>query len=223
MAPSDLLASAVPRVGVAVFVLHHFPQTATQTHAVPPYFLQTQSQRASPKAYKFLLGKRLGSHGHGTYALPGGHLEFGETFEECALREVKEETDLDIERVEFLTSTNDIMEDEGGVGDGKEASKRKHYVTIFMTATIKGGGGEGNGGKLPEVKLMEPEKCAGWEWIGWEDLVRWAGPQIRALGYGDRDAKAGAAETMETEDGRILFSPMIALLVQRPDAVPRLP
>ncbi|KIK63537.1 hypothetical protein GYMLUDRAFT_162350 [Collybiopsis luxurians FD-317 M1] len=84
-----------PRIGVGVFVTN--------------------------KVGHFIMGKRKGSHGHGTWALPGGHLEAGETFEACAAREVLEETSLEIRNVRFLTATNDIMVDEG-----------KHYVTIFV-------------------------------------------------------------------------------------------
>ena len=35
-------------------------------------------------------------YGHNTYQLPGGHLEKNETFDECVIREVKEETGIDL-------------------------------------------------------------------------------------------------------------------------------
>lgn len=56
----------------------------------------------------------------GTWALPGGHLEYAESFEDCAKREVLEETGLSVQDLQFLTVTNSIPP--GG----------HHYVTIFM-------------------------------------------------------------------------------------------
>ncbi|KAK5262261.1 hypothetical protein LTR40_000601 [Exophiala xenobiotica] len=91
--PSDpsLLASAVPRIGVAVFIVHPSPTPS------------------DPSGWKLLLGQRLGSHGSGTWALPGGHLEMGEEFEDCAAREILEETGLVVEKEAFLTATNDVL------------------------------------------------------------------------------------------------------------------
>ncbi|KAH0837500.1 hypothetical protein AYO21_04991 [Fonsecaea monophora] len=224
--PSNLLASSVPRIGVAVFILHTDPK----------------SQKP-----KFLLGKRLGSHGAGTWALPGGHLEFGESFEECAAREVREETGLDVGDIEFLTATNDVMpfetsssittgtESRVGDGTGVGAVKGKHYVTIFMTARAKravdGNSQAETDNAPPKAQLLEPDKCAGWEWVSWNDLTRWARPQLLAQPDAAAenasasinphiDAHVHAEEDAVAGTSRTLFSPMISLLVQRPGVVP---
>ena len=61
---------------------------------------------------KILLGERLSNHGAGTYEIPGGHLEFGETFEDAAIREVREETGLnDIIITAVVSVGNDIAYD----------------------------------------------------------------------------------------------------------------
>lgn len=70
---------------------------------------------------RLLLMKRSTSHGRGMWAAPGGFLEFGESPEECAMRELKEETRLVVEQVRFLTFTNDRFEDSG-----------KHDVTLWF-------------------------------------------------------------------------------------------
>lgn len=43
-----------------------------------------------------LLSRRINRYGHGTYALPGGKLKYGESFEDCAIRELKEELNIDV-------------------------------------------------------------------------------------------------------------------------------
>ncbi|KAL2819008.1 NUDIX hydrolase domain-like protein [Aspergillus cavernicola] len=132
---------------------------------------------------KFVLGQRMGSHGAGTWALPGGHIEFNESFEECAIRELEEETGLEIENVQYLTATNDVMIDDG-----------KHYVTVFLGARVKEG---------QEPEILEPNKCAEWRWIGWEELGEDRAKHVKA----EKEGK-------ETE-GKKLFIPLLNLFEQR--------
>jgi 8-oxo-dGTP diphosphatase len=96
-----------------------------------------------------LLGKRKNIHGDGTWAFPGGHLEFNETIEACALREVYEETGLRIRNIRYMTFTNDIFKDE-----------QKHYVTLYVTADFDHG----------DLELREPQKCEKWDWFRWDAL-----------------------------------------------------
>jgi 8-oxo-dGTP diphosphatase len=98
-----------------------------------------------------LLGKRRNSHGDGTWALPGGHLEFGESWEQCAQREVLEETGMEVGNCHFIGATNDVMATEG-----------KHYVTLFMAARSVEG----------SPRLCEPDKCERWQWFPWDALPK---------------------------------------------------
>lgn len=96
---------------------------------------------------KTLLGKRKGSHGSGHWAPPGGHLEFGETIEQCVERELLEETGIIPLSQKKGPWTNDIMGD-------------KHYVTLWVFVhEFKG-----------TPQLLEPHKCEGWEWFDWDEL-----------------------------------------------------
>lgn len=101
------------------------------------------------KENKILLGKRKNAHGEGSWCPPGGHLEFNEEIEECAIREVKEETGISIKNIRKSIFTNDIFEKE-----------EKHYVSLFIISDFDYG----------EVKVMEPEKFEQWEWFEWNNL-----------------------------------------------------
>lgn len=91
---------------------------------------------------KILLGERRSGHGAGTFEIPGGHLEFGETFAEAATREVAEETGLrDVEVKGVVSVSNDIAYD-------------KHYVSIGILAQWKSG----------EPYGAEPEHSGNWQW-----------------------------------------------------------
>lgn len=98
---------------------------------------------------KILIGKRKGAHGEGAWAFPGGHLHFGENWEECARREVEEETSLVIKDISVAYVTNDVFHGE-----------EKHYITVFMKANHISG----------EPENREPNRCEGWEWHAWDAL-----------------------------------------------------
>lgn len=100
------------------------------------------------KDRKVLLGKRKGSHGAGEYAWPGGHFEYMESFEDCAKREVMEETGMEIKNIRFLRLAN------------LKNYAPKHYVDIGLIAEWKGG----------EPRVLEPEKIDNWGWYDLDDL-----------------------------------------------------
>lgn len=94
------------------------------------------------KNNELLLGKRKNCYGEGTWGLPGGHLEYGESLLECAKRELKEE--LGIEGLEFkLITITDVIDERG------------HYVHMsFLLEQFVG-----------EIQCMEPDLCYEWKFF----------------------------------------------------------
>ena len=115
---------------------------------------------------KILFGKRKGSHGEDEYGFPGGHLEYMESFSDCAKREIKEECGIEVENLRFLFLLN-----------LKEYSP-KHYVHIGLLADWKSG--------IPQV--LEPNKCEGWVWRSIDDLPS---PLFEACKYSVESYKTG--------------------------------
>ncbi len=97
---------------------------------------------------KVLFLKRQGSHGPDTWCFPGGHLEHGESFEACAMRETMEETGITIKDINVVGFTNDFF------------PNGKHYITIFVEAAHADG----------EAKIMEPEKSTEIGWFSMDSL-----------------------------------------------------
>src|SRR3989344_2096220 len=97
---------------------------------------------------KILLSKRTGSNDPGTWCPPGGHLEMNESWEECVLRETREEAGIEIENIRFITVTNDIW-----------TTKNAHYITLCFVANWKSG-----------EPSLAPDEIEEWGWFAWEAL-----------------------------------------------------
>lgn len=81
------------------------------------------------------------------WTLPGGKQEYFETFFECAKREVKEETNLEIGELKLFGAADDIQPD-------------RHYISLHIIAKKHSG----------ELKVMEPTKEDRWEWFDLDKL-----------------------------------------------------
>ena len=116
---------AAPRVGVAVII--------------------EQGDRV-------LLIRRRGAHGGGTWSTPGGHLDYGETPEACAIRETAEETGLHLDTATYFALTNDIFAESG-----------LHYITLWMRGKVDAAGTAGAG-------IHAPDELDAVGWYAWTDL-----------------------------------------------------
>lgn len=100
---------------------------------------------------QFLVGKRIKEN---TFGLPGGKLEYGESFEGCAQRELLEETNLNLDesRFKYLCSYNCI-----------DKSMDYHWVEIFMVVHI-------NSQEEHHILNTETDKCENWIWVNFDEM-----------------------------------------------------
>ena len=98
---------------------------------------------------KVLVGSRRNSHGGECWEFVGGHLEPGESVEECAAREVWEEAGIKVKNFRAGPWTFDVFEKDG-----------RKYVTLFVVCDHVEG----------EPVVKEPEKRGGWAWFSWNEL-----------------------------------------------------
>ena len=81
--------------------------------------------------------------------MPGGNIEYGETFEEAGIREAKEETGIDIYDLEIICVQTDKNE-------------YAHYISVGMVAHSYQG--------IP--KAIEPDEIVEWQWFDLNNLPK---------------------------------------------------
>jgi len=97
---------------------------------------------------KVLLGKRKNAYKSGLFGLPGGRIELGEAAVAAAKRELAEETGLSRRKVRY-------------VGVVKEYQGEWDFIHLVFGYEL---------GESEEPTTLEPDKCEGWQWFGWDEL-----------------------------------------------------
>jgi len=125
-------AKKYPQVGVSVFLFGEIEQ----------------------KLCVLMSLKKIGNH-KGYLILPGGHLEFQESLEDCARREVQEETGVGIwkNHIKMVAMCQDI-----------HRSNENHYLNVFFRTSL-------TDKQVKQVCNPEPHKHSDWQWITCDDLV----------------------------------------------------
>lgn len=98
---------------------------------------------------KVLLQQRNKDPEKGYWSIPGGKLEWMETFEEAVKREIKEECDIDIKIEKLL-----------GICDHIVKNENQHWVSPSFLCKITNG----------EPKIMEPTKHTDMKWFSLNEL-----------------------------------------------------
>lgn len=86
-------------------------------------------------------------HEEGSWTMPGGSINYNETFEQAGIRETKEETNLDIRNLQVIC----VQEDK---------NEYTHYVSIGMITRDFSG----------DIKVMEPDEITEWSWFDIDSL-----------------------------------------------------
>ena len=106
---------------------------------------------------KLLLGKRHDDpekassllNGAGTWTMPGGKLDFGETFGDGAKREVLEETGIKLNKLDVICVNQDMIE-------------TAHFITIGLFSDNFAG----------QPRVMEPDEITEWRWFDLNKLPK---------------------------------------------------
>jgi 8-oxo-dGTP diphosphatase len=103
---------------------------------------------------KILLEKRGNEPGKGKWSIPGGLVELGEPVEQTVIREVKEETGLEVEKPGHIDVVDNIDLDENG-------RIKYHFIIIDFLVKLKGGTlkAASDAAELRWIALSEAEEC----------------------------------------------------------------
>jgi ADP-ribose pyrophosphatase YjhB (NUDIX family) len=88
----------------------------------------------------------------GCWGLPGGHIEFGESFADCARREFREETGLDVELIALLGVYSERAFSAEGCGTRRDA----HFIGVIFEGRALGRIGSPHD-DVTEVMWFAPE------------------------------------------------------------------
>lgn len=104
---------------------------------------------------RLLLAKRGSDPDKNQWTIPGGLVNLGETVAEAVVREVKEESNLDVE-ADRLIDVADVMETDGA------GNFRFHFVILDFFARLKGGTLQ-RGSDVLEVRWVPLTEVEGYE------------------------------------------------------------
>lgn len=111
---------------------------------------------------ELLLIQRGKAPRYGSWSLPGGKQKLGETVRDAALREIREETALDVEIAALIDVVDSVTRDEDG-------RVRYHYTLVDFTAEWRGGEAVA-GSDAAGVRWVHPKRLD--DYRLWEETRR---------------------------------------------------